>query len=245
MPGTKNNNNNNNVMSFPEYLYRSGNTGFFRRAGNVITVAANLVNGLVNPHGHNAPFSEGARRQMVGAALNPEDSKKGKQNNSYGIKDKDHIALGGITERSGKEFRNSELSGVKNFIKSAADAPYHNTFGQTAVASLDGKSFFPYGDGYTFNNVWTGDKATAIPDGSGNLGIVKSIKAGWDAWKSGATPKAAIETAGALRGMEVGPGKGAYVSPEKFAKYEQEYQDYLNLPEEKRNKINIKMGYQQ
>lgn len=41
-------------MSFEEYMYRSGSDGIFRKAGNVVAVVGNMINGLVNPHGNNA-----------------------------------------------------------------------------------------------------------------------------------------------------------------------------------------------
>ena len=113
------------VMSFGEYMYRSGNTGLFRRLENLRSVAGNLAAAFGFPHGDHAFLSEGGRRQMVGAAYysSPDEEHK------YQISDKDHELLGGMVGHSGNEFR--AKSSIWDYLKQAMDAPYHNIFGQT------------------------------------------------------------------------------------------------------------------
>ena len=106
------------VMSFGEYMYRSGNTGLFRRLENLRSVAGNLAAAFGFPHGDHAFLSEGGRRQMVGAASysSPDEEHK------YQISDKDHELLGGMVGHSGNEFRAARESGagLKAAIESAA-----------------------------------------------------------------------------------------------------------------------------
>ena len=106
------------VMSFGEYMYRSGNTGLFRRLENLRSVAGNLAAAFGFPHGDHAFLSEGGRRQMVGAASysSPDEEHK------YQISDKDHELLGGMVGHSGNEFRTARESGagLKAAIESAA-----------------------------------------------------------------------------------------------------------------------------
>jgi len=141
------------TMSMAEYLYRSGSVGTGRRIGNVLSVTRNLVNGMINPDGSNASLSEGGRRQMVGASLAHHD-----RTGKYAIDDTDHQLLGGISGHSGTEFRqdsgeNQGVVGVTGYISQAANAPYHNIFGQSGHTSTSGERFSPTEDGYTFNNI--------------------------------------------------------------------------------------------
>ena len=231
------------TMSMGEYLYRSGSVGTGRRIGNVISVARNLVNGMINPDGNNASLSEGGRRQMVGATLAHHD-----RTGKYAINDTDHQLLGGMSGHSGTEFRqdsgnNQGSVGVSGYISQAANAPYHNIFGQSGYTSSSGERFSPTEDGYTFNNVWDGDKARALKDGEGSMSLIDAIRAGYNAYKSGSGVKAAIETAASQRGVNVGAGKSTYVDEDDFQRYQDEYNNYINMSPEERAKINKRFGY--
>ena len=231
------------TMSMGEYLYRSGSVGTGRRIGNVMSVARNLINGMINPDGNNASLSEGGRRQMVGATLAHHD-----RTGKYAINDTDHQLLGGMSGHSGTEFRqdsgdNQGSVGTSGYISQAANAPYHNIFGQSGYTSSSGERFSPTEDGYTFNNVWDGDKARALKDGEGNMSLIDAIRAGFDAYKSGSGAKAAIETAASQRGVNVGAGKSTYVNEKDFQRYQDEYNKYLSMSPEEKDKINKRFGY--
>lgn len=92
-------------------------------------------------------MSEGGRRQLVGAA----------NTGSSSVNDTDHEYYGAMNGHSGQEFR--EQTGIKGLISQAANAPYHNIFGQTSVTTNDGGQSYSVSasetnpDAYTFNNV--------------------------------------------------------------------------------------------
>ena len=221
-------------LSLGEYLYRSGSVGFRRRLDNAASVIGNMIHGFLFPKSENATLSEGGRRQLIGASLE----------NNNAIDDNIHERLGGISKQSGDEFR--EQSSIWDYINQAMDAPYHNIYGQTAVTSNDGGKTFFVGadannpDAYTFNNQWRGDKVIKeFEDGEGTGSFWDAIREFRNARKSGASWKAAFESGASVRGTDVqANNRTNHITSEDRLKYEQEYQDYLNLsPENERNLI--------
>lgn len=193
-----------NDPEFFQYLYTSGGEGKGRRLANVVNVAGNYVYGMINPDG-NTPFDlgDGSERQAVAAAL------YNRSKGQTGITDSAHEALGGFgnnTKHSGEEFREDDNQGfaamVKKYIKQAADAPYHNIYGQSSEVSFTDKGFESPSDNYTYNNIWSGDKVIKVmEDGEGSMSLRDSIQSGKDARSSGASLKAAMETAATNRGV--------------------------------------------
>lgn len=224
-------------MSFEEYMYRSGSDGIFRKVGNVVSVVGNMINGLINPHGNNAWLSEGGRRQLVGAA----------GTGSSSVTDTDHKFYDAMKGHSGQEFR--EQTGIRGLISQAANAPYHNVFGQTAITTNDGGQSYSVSaneanpDAYTFNNVWRGNKVIEVKDdGSGTGSFWDALHELWDAKRSGASLKSAIESASSIRGTDVQPDRrSTVISNADMKKYWDEYNRYLNSSPEEMARINQRM----
>ena len=226
-------------------IYRSGGTGFFRRVGNLAAVTGNLINGFISPKGSNAFLSEGARRQMLGAAIHPDSQDKTGTKGS--ITDEDHLALGGIQEHSGEEFRRG--SGFGDYLDQMMTAPYHNIFGQTAQTKQPDGTYFVGAnkdnpDAYTYNNYWNGNKVTKVyGNGEGTGSLIDAIKAFNEARKSKASIKAALETAASVRGVNVQAkekGKNV-VTLDDINNYYDEYKKYLSMSPKKRAKENKKL----
>lgn len=149
---------------------------------------------------------------------------------TYGITDIEHQQLGGMNGHSGEEFRRENSTG--QYISQMADAPYHNIYGQSgSTYNEETQTFSPGEDSYTFNNQWTGNKVTKVyDDGEGTGSLGDAYNEFVRARESGATIKAAIESAASVRGVDVKPkkGKSNEVSPEKLEKYRKEYERYLS-----------------
>lgn len=217
-----------NDSEFIQYLYSSGGkeASALQKILNVSNVGLNYIHGLVFPSGNTLyDAGDGTERQAVAAALyNKLHTGKAK------IDDVAHVALGGMSGHSGKEFKEDEqelslFQKLKKGIKQASTAPYHNIYGQSEDARFTEKGFESVGDNYTFNNVWEKDKVTQVlKDGEGDMGFISSAKSGYDALKSGSSLKAAMETAASNRGVNTKRHSDVtFIPQETLERWAQEY----------------------
>lgn len=173
---------------------------------------------------------------MVGAAYH---------NKNGNITDSDHAAFSGLngSQHSGEEFR--QQSSIGDYISQMMDSPYHNIFGQTTKA-LDKTTgtVSPNQDSYSFNNQWRGNKVTKVfKDGEGDGSLLDA----WDEFKkakeSGASIKAAIESAASVRGVNVKhDNSSSKVDDKDMERYRKEYEKYVNSSPEERLEINRQLG---
>lgn len=223
-----------NDPEFAQWLYTSGGTGSGRRLANKVNVAGNYIAGMINPDGV-TPFNigQGLQRQAVGAAL------YNIQNGKSGVTDSAHYALGGLgtNKHSGTEFRqdNVDESGkqrslwetVKVYADKAANAPYHYVYGESSDTRFESDGFHSEGDGYTFNNVWDGDKfVKELADGQGDssTGFLTGMTNVVRGILSGGNPLAVMETQAANRGVNTQRNKKVkFVPQETLEDWAKEY----------------------
>ena len=217
-----------NDPEFFQYLYTSGGVGKGRRLANAVNVLGNYLYGMVNPDGKTPlDLGEGSERQAVAASL------YNRSRGITGITDSAHEALGGFggsdVKHSGDEFREDDNKGfasyVKKYFKQAADAPYHNIYGQSSEVAFTDNGFESPSDNYTFNNIWSGDKVIkVIGNGEGTMNLRDSIQSGIDSRNSGSSIKAAMETAASNRGVNTKRHADVSVIPqEKLNAWANEY----------------------
>ena len=207
----------NDVKNDPQFiddLYYSGgkNAPFMRKLANVINVGGNYVNGLIDPKGPTRfSLGEGMERQAVAAALYNQYYGEGHSN----ITDTAHKHFNPENGDSGKSFHGQNAENlnwegkVKKQLNNAIELPYHNVYGQSWDTYFDNDGFHSLSDNYNYNNVWGYNSKEGRPvvtkrleDGEGNMGLIDSLKEGYNAFKQGVHGiQPLMETVASKRGV--------------------------------------------